>query len=377
MKILFLYYSPWWNATAYYGITLAYGLRKAGHSVWFGTNPAVPAAQKVRDYGIPVYPCKIQSVNPFAAFGEARRLARFIAAEHIDIVYTLSPQGHIIHFISVRLCGVETPLIRACCDVREPKNHFFNRYLYIRCTDWLIFPCRANFERYYRVLKFQPQKTSVIYAGIDVQQFDTNKSEPFVRNRFNIPDTAPIIGIAARLSPEKGHRHFLYVASKVLAKVKNVHFVIAGKEEQISIPSLQELAHSLHIAENIHFTGYLSDPRGMMEECTIGVITSRFSETISRALLEFMASGKPVIAANVNVLSEVIQQAQAGMVFDKDDINGMADGIITLLTDRAVYDECSKNGRSAVENQYSLDTFVRETESVLTNILNTSGKVEG
>ena len=381
MKILFLYYSPWWNATAYYGVTLAYGLQKAGHTVWFGTDPAVPSAQRAQEHGVPLFPCNLQSGNPFRIMKESQRCAEFLKNEHMDIVYTLSPQGHFLHFLAVRLFSVrdgspstrggnvKIPLVRACCDVRAPKNHFFNRYLYKKCVDWLIFPCKKNLDRYYPVLQFSPKKTSVIYAGIDLARFDANRPEPFVRTQFGIPANAPIVGNAARLSPEKGHRHFLNVAARVLEKINNVHFVIVGKEEQISIPSLREEARKLGIENNVHFTGYLTDPRRAMQEFTIGVIASRFSETISRAALEFMALSKPVFATNVNVLGELIQHRKTGMVFAIDDVQGMADGIIEVLTDKSKCTEWGENARADIEQNFTLEQFTRKTEAIFKDII--------
>lgn len=337
--------------------------------VWFGTDPAVPSAQKAQELDVPLFHCKIQSGNPFKIVKESRRIADFLKTEHIDIVYTLSPQGHFLHFMAVWLFNIKTPLVRACCDVRAPKNHFFNRYLYKKCVDWLIFPCKKNLDRYYPVLQFSPKKTSVIYAGIDLARFDVNRPEPFVRTQFGIPANAPIVGNAARLSPEKGHRHFLNVAARVLEKIKTVHFVIVGKEEQISIPSLREEARKLGIENNVHFTGYLTDPRGAMQEFTIGVIASRFSETISRAALEFMALSKPVFATNVNVLGELIRHRKTGMVFAIDDVQGMADGIIEVLTDKSKCAEWGENARADIEQNFTLEQFTRKTETIFKDII--------
>ena len=83
MKILFLYYSPWWNATAYYGVTLARGIRKKGNQVWFGTNKESPGGLKAKDSGLDIFDVKLETVNPFRFIIETWRIARFVKREKI------------------------------------------------------------------------------------------------------------------------------------------------------------------------------------------------------------------------------------------------------------------------------------------------------
>ncbi|KPK95536.1 hypothetical protein AMJ80_05110 [bacterium SM23_31] len=376
MRILLLYYSPWWNATAYYGVTLAQGLQRAGHTVWFGTDETANAGHKAREKGIPIFNVKLQTINPVKAGVEISRLARFIKRENIDIVNTFSPQGHLFYFLAKRMFGLKAPLIRTCCDARKPKGNPFNKYLYNRCVNWLIFPCRSNLERYYNVLKFPPKNSSIIYGAIDINRYDHDKPHHILQKKYGLAKDTPVVGIIARLSPEKGHNHFLHVAAKVSSKINNAAFVIVGRQEQITIDSLKKLANNLGIADRVIFTGYIADPRSVVEEFAVGVIASRFSETISRAALEFMASAKPVVAANVNVLGEIIRHEKTGMVYDVDDVDGMADGIVELLSNQEKCAELGNNGRRDILEKFTIEKCAEETIAVYKNVLKKPGADE-
>jgi len=369
MKVLILYYSPWWNATAYYGVTLAKELQRKGTKVWFGTNKDSPGGLRAKEGDIEVFDVKLETVNPVSFIFETWRIVRLIKREKIDIINTLSPQGHLLYFLASRIFRLKTPLVRTCCDARAPKRSLFNKWLYNRCVSWLIFPCKSNFERYYEILNFAPQRTSVIYAGIDIEKFEKNKPEADLRKKYSIDKDVPIIGNLARLSPEKGHRNFLHIAAQVLSKIKNVKFVIAGKEEQVSIESLRGIASSLSIKDKVIFTGFVDDPRTIIGDFTIGVITSRFSETISRAALEYKAYSKPVIATEVNVLPEIIEQGKSGMIYGIDDIKGMAAGIIGLLRNEAECRKWGETGRKEIENIYSIENTAEKTLRVYGDVL--------
>ncbi len=369
MKILVLYYSPWWNATAYYCVSLVQGLQRAGHDVWLGTDTTVPAGSMAAQRTIRVFDIKLQTLNPLKALFEIMRLKKFVKKENIQIVNTLSPQGHLFHFLG----RMNVPLVRTCCDAREPKNHWLNRKLYTKWVNWLIFPCKANFDRYFDILKIPPTRTSVIYAGIDLETFDNKKPGDSQQDLLQYGKNQKIIGIVGRLSPEKGHRHFLHVAAKVSAKVKNVKFVIVGKECQVTVESLRQLSGNLGIDDKVHFTGFLNDPRMAMSEFTLGVITSKFSETIARVALEYMAARKPVIATNVNVLGEIIRNERTGKVFEIDDVNGMADVMIELLHDPRKCEEWGNNSRADVEANYTIEHCSDATVNVFVNVLKKRG----
>jgi len=369
MKILLLYYSPWWNATAYYGVSLAKGLRDAGHSVWFGTVEGAPAWSKASEMGIDCFPVMLRTNNPVRMIAEVRRMAAFVRGNDIQIVNTLSPPGHLFHVVARLLFGLKTPLVRSCCDVRPPKSHFLNKYLYKKAVQWLIFPCRANYKRYHDILGFPVDRTSVIYPAIDVEAFDSEKPAPFIRDEFGIQETIPIIGSVARLSPEKGHHRFLEAAAKVAESIDNVRFVIIGKEEEVPVTELGEYAARLGIGDKVICTGFMPDPRGAISEFSVGIITSRSSETISRAALEFFAAGKPVVSTNVNILSEIVKNGVNGFISGIDDVDSMAESIVTLLTDTETYGRLSKNARNSALTDYNLKKYTSETVAVYERIL--------
>ncbi len=350
-------------------MTLAHGLQDAGHEVWFGTDKDVPAAQKANEKDLRIFDVKLQTMNPIKIAIEVARLTRLVKKEKIDIVNAVSPPGHLFHFWGSILFGLNVPLVRTCCDARKPKNHWFNNHLYSQWADWLIFPCKANFERYYEVLKMPPQKTSVVYAGIDVAAFDNSKQGNKATDSIKTDKNQKIVGIVGRLSPEKGHRHFLHVVAKVAARVKNVRFVIVGQEFQVKTDSLSQLAESLGIADKVHFTGYVENACAAIDEFTIGVITSRFSETIARVALEYMTARKPVIATNVNVLEEIIKHEKTGMVFEIDDIIGMAEQITVLLDDESKCREWGQSARAEVEEFYTIESIAEKTITVYNKVL--------
>ncbi len=369
MKMLLLYYSPWWNATAYYGVTLGMGLQRSGHDVWFCTKKDNLSWKKAETLGLNTYDIDLKSSNPFAVVGEIKKLGRFVQEKRIDFILTLSPQGHLFHYLGTKLGFLDIPLIRACCDVREPNNHFFNKHLYSNCVGKLIFPCKSNLERYHNKLNFPLEIAETIYAGFDIEAYDSNKPDKFLRKQYGIDEDTIIIGNTARLSPEKGHDHLIKVAAKVCEKVQNVKFVIAGQECQISINDLMKQAREYNVEDKFLLTGYLDDPRGAVRDFDIGIITSQWSETISRAALEFMSAGIPVVSTNVNCLGEVVENGLNGYNYDIHDVDGMTAGLLELIENKEKYHQISNNARKRVENKYKMVDFAENILFLCNDVL--------
>ncbi|MBU1652666.1 glycosyltransferase, partial [bacterium] len=152
-------------------------------------------------------------------------------------------------------------------------------------------------------------------------------------------------------------------AVKVLEKHPKATFLIIGKEEEVKVAELQEVAASLGVAEAFHFTGKLDDPRQAMSALDIGLITSTESEVISRAAQEFFALGRPVIATKVNVLPEMIDEGANGLLVDAGDADQLADAILRLAGSDEERMMMGERARTYAQKRHDLSILGRATET--------------
>ncbi len=73
------------------------------------------------------------------------------------------------------------------------------------------------------------------------------------------------------------------------------------------------------------------------------------AEAFPTVLLEAAACGTPFVASRVAGVPDIAEQSCAGLVHEIGDVDGMRRAIERLLTDRALWEECSRNGRQWVE----------------------------
>ena len=155
-----------------------------------------------------------------------------------------------------------------------------------------------------------------------------------------------IVTFLGRVTLQKGPEYFVEAAYKVLQKMENVRFVMAGSGELLN--KMVVRAAALNIADRFHFTGFLKgdDVYKMFMLSDVYVMPS-VSEPFGISPLEAMQTNVPVIISHQSGVSEVLKYA---LKVDFWDVDAMADAIYSLLNYSALSDMFKVYGKEEVEN---------------------------
>lgn len=137
-----------------------------------------------------------------------------------------------------------------------------------------------------------------------------------------------IVTFLGRITFQKGPDYFVEAAAKVLKRVPNVRFVMAGSGDMMN-HVIRRVAR-LGIADRFHFTGFLrgDDVDKMFQLSDVYVMPS-VSEPFGISPLEAMRSNVPVIISKQSGVAEVLDYA---VKVDYWDVDAMADAIYGLIT---------------------------------------------
>ncbi len=154
--------------------------------------------------------------------------------------------------------------------------------------------------------------------------------------------TEPIVLFLGRITAQKGPEYFLEAAARVARVRPDVKFVIAGSGDQLG--KTIELAASLGLARNTHFTGFLTgaDVERMYAMADVYVMPS-VSEPFGIAPLEAMALDVPVIVSRQSGVSEVLRSA---LKVDYWDVQGIAEKILAVLAYPGLSEQLEEEGRT-------------------------------
>jgi glycogen(starch) synthase len=184
--------------------------------------------------------------------------------------------------------------------------------------------CVSNLTRNIVINRYgaHPEKVSVVYNAVTPANGATDDyGVDTISNRDKI------VLFLGRITMQKGPEYFLAAAKKVLAKMPNVKFVMAGSGDMIR--RTIELAATMGIGQKVAFTGFLrgADVDRVFEMADLYVMPS-VSEPFGIAPLEALSHNVPVIISKQSGVSEVLTHV---LKVDFWDINEMANKILAVL----------------------------------------------
>ena len=210
----------------------------------------------------------------------------------------------------------------------------------------------------------------VISNGVDLDLFSMETKYPNeakeLCKKYDLCPDHPVILYVGRIDPDKKVEMVIRAAAKVMRGVDAQLFVVGdGKQRQ----ELIQLSQSLGIYQNCRFPGFISkhgDLPGIYRMARVFVTASEI-EIQSSVVLEAAASGLPVITVKASSMSEFVIDGDSGYLVRPDDVNHMAERIVTLVTDHRKSKEMGQAGRIITEahsNQRFLEEHERLYEAV-------------
>ncbi|MBP8001557.1 MAG: glycosyltransferase family 4 protein [Chloroflexi bacterium] len=182
---------------------------------------------------------------------------------------------------------------------------------------------------------------------------DTNRFEPvgpeektWLRQRLRLPN-GPLALFTGRLVPEKCLDQLIHLWPHVRASYPQAQIVFLGTGPEET--KLRRMA-----GEGVTFVGHTSDVVPYLQAADLFILPS-FTEGLSNAMLEAMATGLPVIATHVGGAPDVITHKQNGWLIPPQQPECLHNAIITLFTLNDLRFNLGEQGRRRIEAGYSLD----------------------
>ena len=321
---------------------------------------------------------RLNSFYDLNAARQVRRFAQYLKKHEIDVVHTHDFYTNIFGMAAAALARVPVRIAsRRESAVRPATQRLVERGAY-RAAHAVV----ANCEDVRRQLIKEgvpAQKVRTIYNGLDPARVQvTDEEQKGILARLKLPEQARFVTIMANmrahvLHPEpsclKDHPTFLRAAQRVLQKVPDAAFIVAGEGELKE--ATQELARTLGIAQRTFFIGRCTDVAGVLSISDVCVLSSR-SEGFSNAILEYMAAGKPVVSTDVGGAREAIVDGETGYLVPTGDDQRMAEHIAALLLAPETARTMGESGRRVVNEKFSSVKQLQNIESLYHELLKSS-----
>jgi glycosyltransferase involved in cell wall biosynthesis len=170
-----------------------------------------------------------------------------------------------------------------------------------------------------------------------------------------LTDDSPLVLTACRLFPAKGVAELLRAFAGVSARVPGARLIVAGSDVSPDgryATELEGLADELGIAGSVHFLGFRSDVRDLMEAADVFALPS-LGEPFGLVYVEAMSMGIPTVALAHGGALEIIEHGETGLLAEPGDIEGLEDHLVALLESPARRAEMGRRGRARVEAMFT------------------------
>ncbi|MEX1230909.1 MAG: glycosyltransferase family 4 protein [Planctomycetaceae bacterium] len=180
------------------------------------------------------------------------------------------------------------------------------------------------------------------------------------------PERVPVVGMVGPLEELKGIPYFLGAARKVLTMYGDVEFLIAGAgpEEE----NLRRLAQSLQIADHVTFAPNLNDVAPSLDAIDVFCLPS-LMQGAGTIMLEAMALGKAVIAANVGGVHAAVKHNETGILVSPGESGELATQIVEMLKHPDQARQLGQRARQLVETRFGTEHMVKQTAELYREIL--------
>lgn len=335
-------------------------------------------ADELRGIGIPVHTTGFvrlrRSVNPFFWLGAARTIlstrravARLLKSGGFNLLLSNSFIAH----LHVAEAAVRSS-VPACWHMHDilkirASNRLLAGYAMKRAS--LVIAVSEAVKRNLDELAGGAEKTRAALNGIDFAAFDARAASP------PLPPLSPkkngelFAAVVGQIAFFKG-QHTVVEAAKLLRKQNvKVKFLIAGDaqdpRERRYFDNLRATVEKDGLADAVAFLGRRDDVPALVSACDILVHASATPDPCPLSVIEYLYSGKAVVASAAGGVPELVRDGDTGLLFPPGDAAALAERVSRLAADPALRQKLGAAARARAMESHNIPRQAAEIFSLL------------
>ncbi len=295
--------------------------------------------------------------------GTLRRMTDLLRAKRPDVVQTFLFHANVLGSWAARRAGVA----RVATGIRVAERRLaWHRWVARRTAGWAdrhvcVSQAVADFTA--KVTRLDPQSLLVIPNGVDAARFDGVVAADLTQ--LGLPAGRRAFSCIGRLDVQKGVDWLIGLLPSIFAAQNSHDLLIVGSGPQEQ--ALGRQAAKLGVAKRIHFAGLRTDIPAILAAIDLLVLPSRW-EGMPNILLESMASGKPVVATDVEGVAELLGAENAGQIVPVDRPQAFSQQLLKLLADRQLAGDLGERNAARIRTHFSIEAMVAAYERLFESL---------
>ncbi|GAB4315798.1 MAG: glycosyltransferase family 4 protein [Candidatus Sumerlaeia bacterium] len=368
LRILHTIASWRWTGAAEPMAGLALHQQRLGHDVRVACVGGGSLEKMLRKMGVPVHTeiDFLPRLEPLALVRQPRELFALFRRNSVQIIHTHLAHDHWVAALALRRWPRAEadrsgrPLLARTMHRFDLRRDPLHRWLFARQTGLIFGVTRGQIAQMRQTWGLNESQTALMRGAIDLERFRPGGNADALRRRWNIPPSAPLVGMVGRMRRDRGHHWLLDAAPLVLQQVPEAHFVLCGRGELKT--EIRRRMRAMPQAPRLLAPGYVprEDLPAAYQAFDVVLYLGIGSDKTCRGLLEAMASGRPIVAVREGAVPDIIEHGVTGLLVEKADTPGLARSIEELLGNPERAAALGAAARRAAETHHCEDLRARE-----------------
>lgn len=331
-------------------------LLQEGHEIYI-SMPEDPDNAYFEELGCKMIPTPVdrRGVNPKNDIGTIRAYFKIMKDVQPDIVFSYTIKPNVYGTFVSNLLGY-----KQVCNVTGTGATFLEDTLVSKIATQLyrmtvkhgykaFFQNSGDRDLFIKKKMIKDNWEMLPGSGVNLEQYQVT----------DLPGEEEINFIfIGRVMKLKGIEEFLDAAKSVKEKYGNVHFYIAGwNEEEEYIEKVQKYEQEGYV----NYIGFQKNISEWIQRCHCTILPSHGGEGVPNVLLETAASGRVCIASDINGSRDVVEDGVTGYIFETGNAESLAEKIEQFI--QLSYEE-KKNmglsGRRKVEAEFDREIVIQK-----------------
>jgi glycosyltransferase involved in cell wall biosynthesis len=218
----------------------------------------------------------------------------------------------------------------------------------------------------------RPEKIEVVPNGLDLTVLRFPRTDGDAAGPRPVPGEDFVFAHIGQFAPWKNHDIFLRAADRVACDLPRAQFVIVGDDlfgrNSLYKRSLHYWARYCAAADRIHFWGWRTDMEDVWPAVDCLVHTAE-TEAFGRVIIEAMAHGIPVIAADRGGPAEILQADRTGVLVPPRDVEALCRAMLRVARDARFAGALAAAGRRHVRSHFAASQTAARIQEIYEQVL--------
>lgn len=319
-----------------------------------------PLAEELRAEHVPIL--SIGSDPTRADYLASLKVARLLRKLRPDVIHSHNTTALLFGVSGAKLAGVPWVVHTDHSRVypEQPHIRLAERFM-SQWVDRFVAVSDTTADDLDRHLGIPRNRILTVANGIEGWRYRCTIDRAGKRSELGLPAEAFVVGVAARMVPQKGLGVLLDALHQLRSRCPTLRVALAGNG--VVEQELRNQAAALDLRDRVHFLGLRRDVPALLQTLDVYVLPSIW-EGLPMGLLEAMAASRPIVASSVGGISTAIEHEVSGLLVEAGQADQLAMAIERFVKQPEFARQMGAAAKRTFDEFFSAETMARRYESL-------------